>query len=401
MSALDATTASLMASVVAVVTAVFYLGTSLARRDTGGARLWALAYLLTILSVVSYYVWSMGTPGSWATVGALAMAHGASVGATGCFALGCRAFNRESVEGPAFIVAAAALLSGGATVIDADAGAAAGGAWLLASSAALSLWVAITAFRGRMRAHPMSWVLASAALLQGLVFLVRCVVFVVAGPQSELYREGFGDTLNAISILTLGLLFSFAVFVLRTVLGDERGAVRVGEIPEIVPFRVFGEQLRALLHRSMERMEVVAVVAVRIDDLDAITVAFGGDISRQMTRALRLAVRRFAPPLAVVGEGEKSTIMYVATLASSQADARRQAGLLYRGVVQEFIEGRDVVLPAVGVGVALSQVLGYDAVALRDAARAAAVEASANEESSVGFATVRDLPADPFPAEPA
>jgi hypothetical protein len=398
---LDPGTASLLASTVALMTAVFYLVTSLVRRDGGGARLWALGYLLTILGIVAYYVWWIGEPGSWGTVGALAIAHGATVGATGCFALGCRAFNRDNVEGPAFVVAALALLAAAATIFDPATATGTGGPVLLLVNGCLSIGIGVSALRGPMSSLAMSWVLALATAAQGVFLLARCVVLVVAGGESDLYRVWFGDTANALSILTVGLIFSFSVFVLRTALVGAHGAAPAGELEEVVSHGIFGEQLRALLRRATERMEMVAVVAVRIDDLDAITVAFGGDIAEQMTRALRVSTRRFASPLAVVGEGESPTIMYVATLASSQADARRQAGLLYRGVVQEFIEGRDVILPGVGVGVALSQVLGYDAIALRDGARTAAIEASTNEETSVVFATARSLAVDPFPVDPA
>lgn len=401
MNGLDADTAGLMASAVVLMTSGLYLGTSLVRRDTSGARLWALGYLLTILGVVSFYVWWIGEPGSWGAIVALAMAQGATVGATGCFALGLLAYAPKPIEGRAFAVTALALLCAAASLVDAAAGGSSQQPWTFGAVGVLSLWTAAAAVQGRLRRYPMSWVLALAAAVQGLFSLGRFVTYVSFGGESAAYLNWFGPTPSNILLVTVGLMFSLSIFVLRTTLAGAHGAMVVRHIDEILPFSVFQEQLHALLRRSTQRMETVAVIAARIDALDAITSAFGGDISEEMTRALRSSARRFASPLALVGEGESPTVMYIATLASSQADARRQAGLLYRGIVQDFIDGRDVVLPGIGVGVALSQVLGYDAAHLIEGACTAAVQASANEEASVGFVTVRDLSVDPFPAEPA
>lgn len=398
---IDVGTVPFVSSVVMLTIAVVYLGTFLIRRDDGGARIWAFGYLLTILAIVSYAVWAVGDPVSGGSIAALAMAQGATVGTSGCFALGFLAYNGRPLEGPSFVVTACALLCAAASVVDALTGGSPEQPWTWACVGFLSLWTTVAALRGPMRGFSGTWLLAATAAVQGLFALCRAGAYVVAGPDSEAARVWFGEVSNSFIIATFGVAFSIFIFVLRTAVAGAHGRGLAIESDEILDNPALRRQLRGLLRRATARMENVAVIAARIDALEEIAGAFGGDISEDMVTALRQAARYFASPLALVGEGEDPTVVYVATVAPSQADARRQAGLLYRGIVQDFIDGRDLVLPGIGVGVALSQTLGYDGEALMEAARAAAVEAAANEEASVEFASIRNLGRDPFPAEPA
>ncbi|WP_404447109.1 hypothetical protein LG315_04575 [Microbacterium marinum] len=75
-------------------------------------------------------------------------------------------------------------------------------------------------------------------------------------------------------------------------------------------------------------------------------------------------------------------------LASTAADARRQAAAIYRGCIDELAGSPTGLLPVIGVGVALTETVGYDTAHLLDSARAAAVRAASSLESSVLFGGV-------------
>ncbi len=390
MTFLDPDTVAVVASAVLLTTSLLYLATSIARRDRSGARLWAFGFLLIVLGIVSYFVWWTGGDGSWGAVVALAIAQGATVGAAGCYTLGFLSYQPRPLEGPAFAVTALALLCMAVTIAAAVAGSGSiAQPWTWAAVGGLMLWGAASAMRGALRRMRITWVAAGAATAHGLFALARAVTAVIVGPESELAAEWFGPTANNLMTVTVGLVFAICLFVLRASIAGAPGHSVVPRVDEVLAAGEFRAHLRALLRRSTARMENVAVIAARIDALDAIASAFGGDISEEMTLALRRSARRFASPIALVGDGPGPTVIFVASLAASQADARRQAGLLYRGIVQDFIAGRDVVLPGIGVGVALSQTVGYDADALMAGANAAALAAAANDESSVEFAVAR------------
>lgn len=75
-------------------------------------------------------------------------------------------------------------------------------------------------------------------------------------------------------------------------------------------------------------------------------------------------------------------------LATTAAEARRQAAAIYRGCVDELSTLDRGLLPQVGVGVALTEALGYDAEILLASARRAAVDAACSVEASVLFGGV-------------
>jgi hypothetical protein len=70
-------------------------------------------------------------------------------------------------------------------------------------------------------------------------------------------------------------------------------------------------------------------------------------------------------------------------LVETDLEARRQAGAIYRGLFDDLGKVGGGVIPVVGVGVALSDVAGYDSTVLHRVAREAASRAAASVESSV------------------
>ena len=125
---------------------------------------------------------------------------------------------------------------------------------------------------------------------------------------------------------------------------------------------------------------------MRIDDLEQISTAFGSEVARAVTETWRKGVRRHAPSNSFVAEDGPSGLL-VGVLVDSPREARRQAGVIYRGLFDDLgTVGRrrlGGVIPVVGVGVALSDTTGYDADALASVARDAASRAATNVDTSV------------------
>jgi hypothetical protein len=394
----DQSTAAIMAAIVVISAGLTFIGTALSPRyASGGARLWGLAYLMVLIAVLSNLVAASSDGGgsTWAH----ALGHGAGVAAVGCLLLGFRAYNGSEVQGPALMVLALSFLTVAASVIESSGSV--NGAGEVATNVALAsvaAGAAVHALMGHTRQYAMSWVFAACLAVQTAFCVTRVVVVTLFGPTdpSAVWLAGAG---SSIALVSVGSVSTIAIFVLRSILAGESGsrsAVAPGD--GVLGGAQFMTALRGVLHRASARTELVVVIAVLVEDVGAITASFGHDVAEAATRVLRAGVRAYSSPVAVVGEGADANILLVATTASSPADARRQAGLLYRGVVQRYVDDPGIVVPGVGVGVALSQTLGYSAESLAEGATIAAVQASESDETSVVFATTRSLPTDPFPA---
>ncbi|WP_159500863.1 hypothetical protein [Microbacterium sp. 18062] len=398
----DEQTAAVMAVIVTVSVSLTFIATSLSSRyGSAGARLWGLTYLLGMVAVLCNIVSYLAVSSVWGTGWAIALGNGAGVAAIGCLLLGLRAYNGSPVQGPALMVVALAFLTVAATVVDAPRPGGAGGTIVTYLSLVLvSVGAALHAAIGRTRRYVMAWVLAGCMTAQALFYLGRAVVSVWEGTESTAFVTWFGAVPGYLMLVSIGLVATIAIFVLRSVLAGESAAGAASPDPDaVLDADAFLSTLRGVLRRASSRTELVVVVAVLVEDVGTITASFGHEVADATTRVLRSAAREYASPVAVVGESADSTIVLVATTASSPADARRQAGLLYRGVVQRFVSARGIVVPGVGVGVALSQTLGYSPETLVEGATIAAVDAGGSDETSVVFATARSFPVSPFPAE--
>lgn len=397
---LDATTSAVVTAVLVVTVGTTYIATSL-RYASGGARLWGLAHLLLVVSVLSVVIAHVLETSVWVAVWAPALGNATRVAAVGCLLLGFRAYNGRPIPGPALLVAALSFLSLFATVFEGViAPGHAGEVLTYLGLAVLASVSGLQAVVGRTGRHEMSqlfaWCLAALALFE----LGRTVMAIVVGVDSEVFQDWLGTVAGDLVVVVVGSVAAITTFVLRSALDDGLTSGGTGGRGDaILRAPTFLEELRVVLRRASSRTELITVVAVRVEDVRAITASFGQEVAEVTTRRLKEAAREFALPVALVGECVDPTMVMVAASASSPADARRQAGLLYRGIVQRFIDARGLVVPGVGVGVALSQTLGYRAETLVEGAVNAAVEASESDESSVVFATVQSLAVSPFPAE--
>ena len=385
---LDLFSVLVMTAVVVNVSGILFVVETLLRRDEGAGRIWALAFLAGMLTTLAYVIWVQSPDAWWA----IAVGNSAFVVGTGCMWLGCRRFNGRRMAWPSALVAGAAVAAGGAVfAAGPDAGDWAGALWMFVPLLAFAAAGAVECLRGELLQSRTAWVLSAVLAFQSLFYLSRTTAFLTSGPDSALFQGAFGTITTSFVTVTLTIVAVVVTSVLRASRAPVRGHLRpvaFGTARDgILSQDAFEDALADLCERASRRSELIGVIAVRIDDLEQISTAFGSEVARAVTETWRTGVRRHAPSLSFVAE-DGPTGLLVATLAETPREARRQASAIYRGLFDDLGTAGGVgdiggIIPVVGVGVALSDAVGYDEAALASVARDAASRAAANVDTSV------------------
>lgn len=383
---LDLFTVTLLTALVVIVTSTVFILGMLARKDEGVGRVWALAFLAGLLTTISYVMWASAPDAWWA----VAAGNGAFVASTGCMWLGCRRFNGRVMRIPSIAVAAAVALTSGAVLVAGPTG----GDW----AGAPVMFVCIMTFaalgsaeclRGDMGQDRNAWGLSFVLGLQCAFFVARTIVFFIEGPEGVIFLGWFDTVPSSFLTITLSIV---ACVVTSVMLGGRArlsGFVDPDSLSlsedDVLPDVTFAHVLLDQSVRARRRGDAVGVISLRIDDLPAISTAFGSEAAASVSSAFRAVVRRFAPTSSYVGQ-DGPTGLLVGIQPDNPAEARRTATRIRRGLFDELAGVVGVVIPVVGVGVALSSSVGYEPTALMRAARAAAREAAESPEASVVLA---------------
>ncbi|SDH30480.1 hypothetical protein [Microbacterium pygmaeum] len=380
---LDVLSVQAITALVVNVSGILFITETLLRRDEGAGRVWSLGFLAAMLTTLAYVVWAQ-YPDAWWPI---AIGNATFVAGTGCMWLGCRRFNGRRMLWSSVLVAAAALAAFGAVWgAGADGGDWAGALWMFVPLVAFSGAGAFECMRGSMRISGTAWVLGGVLALESVFFVVRTAIFLAAGADSEVFGALVGTIPTSFLTVILTIVAVVATSVLRATRTPVRGYLRTpgfGPEPEgFLERGSFDAALTALCGRAERRSELVAVTAVRIDDLDQISGAFGSDVARDISDTWRTGVRLHAPSNAFIAE-DGPTGLLLATLTTSASEARRQAAVIYRGLFDDLGLVDGGVIPVLGIGVALSDVTGYEASRLSRVARDAAMRAAVSIESSV------------------
>lgn len=391
---LDLFSVLVITAVVVNVSGILFIVETLLRRDEGAGRIWALAFLAAMLTTLAYVIWAQSPTAWWA----IAVGNSAFVAGTGCMWLGCRRFNGRGMAWSSVLVAVAVV--GAATGVFAagpTGGDWAGALWMFIPLICLAGAAAVECLRGELRESRTAWVLSAVLAFQALYYLSRTTAFLTSGPDSSLFQETFGTIATSLVTVTLTIVAVVVTSVLRASRAPMRGHLRPASFDTagdgILSQDAFVGAMNDLCERARWRSELVGVIAVRIDDLEQISTAFGSDVARTVTETWRTGVRRHAPSNSFVAE-DGPTGLLVGVLVESPREARRQAAAIYRGLFDDLgmvggSPGAAVtgalggVIPVVGVGVALSDTTGYSADALSGVARAAASRAATNVDTSV------------------
>lgn len=386
---LDLLSVSVMTAIVATVAGTLFIGETLIRRDRGAGRLWAVAYLSGIATTFSYMAAVAGIGG----IVTIAIGNALFVCVPGFMWLGCRRFSdRPRSAAPGIVVAALALVTFAATFVEAPfRGDWAG--WPQMSGALVILAAAglVECARRPMNRLRSAWALGTVLAVAAVYYLARLVVFLAVGPTHPFFDTWFGSISANIMTVILTMVAVIVTTVLRATKTEVQryewlsdSAVAADGILLAGPHRT---AVADICERAGWRQELVAVIVVQITGLDEMEVAFGHVIVDRITARWRYAVRRFAPAGALVGEDGDGTLS-VCGLAATAAEARRQAAAIYRGCLEELGTLDRGLLPHIGVGVSLTETLGYDSELLFASARVAAADAARSAGASVLFGGV-------------
>ncbi len=380
---LDLASVLIFTALVVNVSGVLFILETILRRDEGAGRIWSIAFLSGMLTTLAYTIWVQSGGAWWAT----AVGNAAFVAGTGCMWLGCRRFNGRRMRWSSVLVAAAVLGAALAVAVEGeDGGDWAGALWMFVPLVVFAGAGSVECLRGDMRESRTAWVLGAVLGFQSLYYVSRTTAFVTSGPDSALFQAAFGTITTSYLTVTLTIVAVVVTSVLRASRAPMRGYLRDAPALDheqgILSDESFAAVLEALCHRAAQRLERVAVTAVRLDDLDQISTAFGSDVAGAVAETWRSGVRRHAPTNAVVGQDGPTGLAFALAVGSAQ-EARRQAGAVYRGLFDDLGKVGGGVIPVVGVGVALSETAGYDPAELMRVAREAASRAAANIETSV------------------
>ncbi len=380
---LELTSVLVMTALVVNTSGVLFIVETLLRRDEGAGRIWALGFLAGMLTTLAYTMWSQAAEAWWA----VAVGNAAFVAATGCMWLGCRRFNRRRMDWAAALVAAGVLAAAVAVAVEGEAGGDwAGAVWMFVALIVFAGAGAVECLRGALRESRTAWVLGAVLGFQALFYVSRTTAFVISGPDTPLFQSAFGTIPTSFVTVVLTIVAVVVTSVLRAsrapMRGYRRRATPAVASDGVLDHDLFDGALTDLCERASWRRELVGVIAVRVEDLEQISTAFGSEVARAVTEAWRTGVRRHAPSNALVAE-DGPTGLCVGILVDSPAEARRQAGAIYRGLFDDLGKVGGGVIPVVGVGIALSDAAGYDAQALQRVARDTAIRAADSIETSV------------------
>ena len=380
---LDPLTQAIMTALVVVVAGVMFISETLLRRDEGAGRVWALAYLAAMLTTVSYLAWA-ASPSMW---WAVAVGNMTFVAGTGLMWLGCVRYNGRLSPLYSGIVTAGALAAFITVLVKGPDGGAWAGAEVMFIGIALFAGAgAVETLRGAMGKNLNARTLAFVLGIQAIYYVVRAVAFFMMGSESVEFSRWFGTEVTSYLTVTLTITAVITTSVLRADRARLRGHTESSMVGFTSEGVLMDSPLKRLLvdwsERAKARRDPTVVIATAAGDPDTIATAFGEATAVEVVDLWIEGVRRHAPSSALIAEDGPGRLLVV-TDAASVDEAKAQAMRIFHGLLDDAGMVGAIVRPAVGIGLALSAMVGYDPDTLLDAARGAAVRATENLESSV------------------
>lgn len=380
---IDPITQSVLTALVVTVSGVIFISETLLRRDEGAGRVWSLAFLAAMLTTIAYLVWA-AVPTMW---WAVAVGNMTFVAGTGLMWLGCVRYNNRLNPLYVGIVTGGAVAAFVTVIVAGDAFHGWAGAEVMFIAIILFAGAgAVETLRGAMGKNMNARVLAFVLGVQSVFYIVRTVVFFIVGPEDEFFVRWFGTEMTGY----LTVILTITAVVTTSVLRADRARLRGLSETSMVGFTSGGllheNSLKLLLseraQRAQARRDPLVVIAIVVEDLDTIATAFGESTAVEVVESWIEGVRRHAPSSALIAEDGPGRLLVVSN-TSSVNEAKEQAMTIYQGLLDDAGMAGAVVRPAVGIGLALSTMVGYDAETMVEAARAAASRATISVESSV------------------
>ena len=282
--------------VVAICGTIFVLGTVLQHNDVP-SRLWSAAFLLGLLTAISFAVWGVFP----AAVLAIGVGNGALVMSMGFAWSGCRAMNERK---PLQLVGA----GGGVVVaivswVDGAAGSWAGGQVFLLGVAVFALLAAVEALTGRMRRSLNGRILAVVMFAVGGFYAVRAVVFATSGPDSALFTDYFDTDVTTCVTILFVVTASTSMGVLRTETSHPRSARTIDNDrwERFASTELFAAAVTDRLGRLEHTSEPSVLMRIEVDNLSEMDTAFGRSFGDSAMTLVGSVLRDTVSASAVLG----------------------------------------------------------------------------------------------------
>lgn len=349
---IDLWTVTLVTALVIVVAGVTFIADTLVRRDDIAGRIWSIAYLGGMLTVVSYLFWAGDGRAWWA----VAVGNAGFVATVGCLWVGTRAYNNRPGFLWVFVLITSLLCAFAVVIAGPGGGDWAGAVLMFVAIAVFTGGAAIESLRGDIGANPNARALVAVQALACIFYSLRTVAFIVSGPDSASFQIWFGSVSTSFVTIVLVIVAAITMSVLRADKARLRGRRRsaaFGDGPTIsIPAleRITAEWMGSGIRRGGR----VAVLSVRFDGLAAVTTAFGRSAADDLCAAWTFAVRANSPAFAVIAEREPGWLL-ILTPAASPEDARRAADAIVDGLLVAGVPDIGGIRPTATVGIALSE----------------------------------------------
>jgi diguanylate cyclase len=295
---LDVTTVAAVSGLIIILAgSTFILNTTLRRNDHVG-RLWSVAFVGGMLETLAYTIEGL-EPGAW---WAIAVGNGAFVLAVGMLWSGYRAANNRralyAVPLAAGLVVALAVILRGP-----DGGWWAGSLEMFIGTAVFAALGFIETLRGWLSRSINARIVGIGGLVVSAYFVMRAIVFIVAGPQSEIFQLGFGSVVASLLCLGIIVVGSITLSLLQAERFRRPGLdapndTEAGSLLGETQFRAIAE---AWLQRAVRDQSTLALVLVELANIDEINLAFGRTMGDNAIRVMGRITVGDAPAAAIVG----------------------------------------------------------------------------------------------------
>lgn len=377
--ALDLTTLLLISGLVIILCGVsFILNTAMRRNDASG-RLWSISFIGGMLTALSFSIWSVDPHLWWI----LAVGNTSYIVSIGAIWAGARVFNGRSSYIWITLAAAAAVLV--LTCIEGP------GSGVWTGSTPLFIGIAVFAglggaetMRSRMRRNLNARILSFCLWIVCAFYVLRASIFVTMGPESEIFRSYFSTEITTVITILLVLLGTISMSILQAERSGARalGDVTVGvhSVVGVLSAASFMQQWADWVERASFHGDRLAMIAMDVDNLPQMNMAFGRTFGDTAIRSVAQMVRHHAPTTSLLGHTGAGRFVIV-SVAGSAGEAEKLAIRLQTALVDEPIDPQQSLRATASFGVVDTDAFGYSLPALRralDDATAAARDEGGN-----------------------
>lgn len=367
---IDLYTIQLAMSTVIIVSGVMFILDAFLRKTDAAGRIWAVSFMAAILAAFAYAAWTV-VPGAW---WAISIGNAAIVLTPGLLWSGARAYNGRGDL--AWVGAIGSFVAGVAVLIDGpDGGDWAGAGIMFALIAAFAGLGAMETLRPPMRQNWTARGLTVIFIVVALFYAVRTVVFLVRGPEDQVFSTFLGTEAAAFVLISLVVVTLASLLLLQServprTLGRQGMAVSYTD-DAVLNGASFREIVDDWLERANFHDEQLVFIRVELDGLDALNTAFGRSVGTQLLGEFTAAVRRYSSPHSDIGSVGRGALVVVAPYVLLE-HATADAEAVQDGLREHHIEAAQGIRLAASIGIAGTDRFGYDFGSLMSAAGAAA-----------------------------